>query len=65
MTMVRRARLRLWLSDEDARQVRLWLAPVLAQRRQQAAERRRRRRRQLLTTLWLLVFAIALLNRHL
>ncbi len=62
--MVRRARLRLWLSDEDARQVRLWLAPVLAQRRQQAAERRRRRR-QLLTTLWLLVFAIALLNRHL
>jgi len=64
MTMVRRARLRLWLSDEDARQVRLWLAPVLAQRRQQAAERRRRRR-QLLTTLWLLVFAIALLNRHL
>ncbi|WMJ71052.1 hypothetical protein [Stenotrophomonas sp. 24(2023)] len=63
--MARRARLRLWLSDDDAHQVRQWLAPVLALRRQQAAERRRRRRRRLLTTLWLLVFAIALLTRYL
>lgn len=60
--MARRARLRLWLSDDDARRVRHWLAPQLAQRRQQATERRRR---LLLTTLWLLVFAIALLTRYL
>lgn len=63
--MARRGRLRLWLSDDDAHQVRQWLAPVLEQRRQAAEQQRRRRRRQLLTTLWLLVFAIALLTRYL
>ncbi|KAF1013196.1 MAG: hypothetical protein GAK31_03345 [Stenotrophomonas maltophilia] len=61
--MARRGRLRLWLSDDDAHQVRQWLAPVLEQRRKAAEQQRRRR--QLLTTLWLLVFAIALLTRYL
>lgn len=61
--MARSDRLRLLLSDEDARQVREWLAPVLARKRA-AAERGRRRRHSLLLTLWLLVLIVALLTRY-
>lgn len=67
--MTRPSRLRLLLSDADARQVRQWLAPVLAQRRaQRLAQRqqqRKRQRRHLLAALWLLVFAVMLLARYL
>jgi hypothetical protein len=60
--MARSDRLRLLLSDEDARQVREWLAPVLARKR--AAAERGRRRHSLLLTLWLLVLIVALLTRY-
>ncbi|WP_313420615.1 hypothetical protein [Stenotrophomonas sp.] len=62
--MIRRKRLRLLLSDDDAQQVRQWLAPLLAQRRHAEAERRRRLRRQRLVCLWLLVLVLALLARY-
>jgi hypothetical protein len=62
--MARSDRLRLLLSDEDARQVREWLAPVLARKRAAAERGRRRRRHSLLLTLWLLVLIVALLTRY-
>lgn len=67
--MARPSRLRLLLSDTDARHVRQWLAPLLDQRRAvreaQRQQQRQRQRRQLLAALWLLVFAVILLTRYL